>query len=239
MVPLDVVARFPGFALLPVLELTRIASRATRRRCHNGDVLFREGDDAAWLTMVLEGRVKLMKHGPSDRGLVVDLAGPWSVIDAAAALDGGRHLVGAAAIGDAVVVQVPVRDAVAALSAEPAALRAIVTSLCHEIQGLTERAAELGEAGVERRLARVVCRLCARECGPEPLPAGPPVDVPIPLTRHEMAEMVGTSTETAIRVLSKWNAAGIVRTKRDGLDVLSCERLRTIVKSPPRSLRDV
>ena len=235
MVTPEIVAKFPGFAVLPPVELQRVATRAVRRRVSKGEILFREGDPATCLTLVQQGQVKILKHGPSDRGALIEVAGPWTVLGEAAVYDGGRHHVSAVALTDSVVVQLPVHDAISVLASNPETLLPVLGSLSEHVRRLTERAADLGEAGVERRLAQALCRLCGRNCGGEPPTAGTAVDISIPLTRQDLADMVGTSVETAIRILSKWSRKGMVRSTKDGLQVRDCESLRTVITSPPRS----
>ena len=40
--------------------------------------------------------------------------------------------------------------------------------------------------------------------------------VPLPLSRQELADLTGTTLETAIRVMSRWGKEGVVFTRRDG-----------------------
>ena len=54
------------------------------------------------------------------------------------------------------------------------------------------------------------------------------VFVPIHLSRQEIADMVGTTIETAIRVMSRWQKEGLVETERDGFLIRKIEALREI-----------
>ena len=40
--------------------------------------------------------------------------------------------------------------------------------------------------------------------------------VPLPLSRQEIADLVGTTIETAIRVMSRWQKDGIIETDKKG-----------------------
>jgi CRP-like cAMP-binding protein len=59
---------------------------------------------------------------------------------------------------------------------------------------------------VERRVARQLVKL-ARRAG---VPAAAGVRIVVPLARQDVADMAGTSVETAIRVLSRWRQLGLV-----------------------------
>ena len=57
-----------------------------------------------------------------------------------------------------------------------------------------------------------------------PTPEG--IEVPLALTRLEIAEMVGTTVESSIRVLSRWGREGVLVTGEDRLTIPSIERLQ-------------
>ena len=52
--------------------------------------------------------------------------------------------------------------------------------------------------------------------------------IPLALSRQELADMMGTTIETAIRVMSRWGKTGLVATREDGFVVLDKERLADI-----------
>lgn len=234
MITADIVSRFPGFSALPLADRQRLAVHALRRRVPKGEVLFREGDPATCLVLVEHGLLKILKHGPAERSTLVEIARPSAVLGRASLYDHGRHHVTALALTEVVVVQLAADDAVSVLSSSPEAMIALLGALSEDVRRLTERVADLGEAGVERRLGQALCRLCGIDCNVTPPQTGEPVEIPVPLSRQDLADMVGTSVETAIRVLSKWSRQGVVRTTRDGLQVQSCQALRAVVTAPPR-----
>ena len=63
---------------------------------------------------------------------------------------------------------------------------------------------------VEQRIARVLLKLGA-SAGSD-LPEGRVIEMP--LTRQDVADMTGTTVETAIRVMSKFRRAELIRTRR-------------------------
>jgi CRP/FNR family transcriptional regulator len=52
--------------------------------------------------------------------------------------------------------------------------------------------------------------------------------VPLPLSRQELADMTGTTIETCIRIMSRWNKDDVVRTEKDGFVVLDTSELERI-----------
>ena len=51
-------------------------------------------------------------------------------------------------------------------------------------------------------------------------------EIPLALSRQEIAESVGTTVESAIRVMSRWNREGVLVTGRDRFVIPDRERLK-------------
>jgi CRP-like cAMP-binding protein len=81
---------------------------------------------------------------------------------------------------------------------------------------LTNRLAELSGSRIEPRFARLFLKL-AGEMGRHERGG---IFVPLALSRQELADMTGTTIETAIRIMSRWGKEDIVHTEKDGFVVL-------------------
>ena len=88
---------------------------------------------------------------------------------------------------------------------------------------LNRRLADM-TGSVEYRTARLFATLADRLGRNQ----GGSVFVPIHLSRQEIADLVGTTIETAIRVMSRWQKEGLVETERDGFLIRKIEALREI-----------
>jgi CRP/FNR family transcriptional regulator len=90
---------------------------------------------------------------------------------------------------------------------------------------LNRRMADMTGA-VERRIARLFSTLAER-MGQKTADG---VFVPIALSRQEIADLVGTTVETAIRILSRWQKEGIVDTEKKGFRIRNPEALGATVE---------
>jgi CRP/FNR family transcriptional regulator len=88
---------------------------------------------------------------------------------------------------------------------------------------LTSRLGELAGARVESRFARLFLKLADRLGRDER--GG--VFIPLPLSRQELADLTGTTIETAIRVMSRWGKQDVLRTEKDGFVVVDASTLQT------------
>jgi len=79
---------------------------------------------------------------------------------------------------------------------------------------------------VEERIARVLLEL-AKSVGEEK--EGGKISIEIPITRQDIAEMTGTTVETAIRIMSKWKKEGIIHTERGYIEILKKRELERLM----------
>jgi len=86
---------------------------------------------------------------------------------------------------------------------------------------LTNRLAELTGGRIEPRFARLFVKLGSQMGRPER--GG--TFIPLALSRQELADLTGTTIETCIRIMSRWNKDGVVQTDKDGFVVLDAAEL--------------
>lgn len=72
--------------------------------------------------------------------------------------------------------------------------------------------AEVAGSRVETRFAHLFLKLGDRLGQRQ----GNAILIPLALSRQDLADLTGTTIETAIRVLSRWNKQGVLLTEKDG-----------------------
>jgi len=102
------------------------------------------------------------------------------------------------------------------LAEHPSLVRGLLSGLTMRLIELTNRLANLSGARVEERVARLFLQKLDELGRPE---RGGHF-LPLALTRQEIADLAGTTIETAIRVMSRWSKTGIVVTETEGFLVL-------------------
>jgi CRP/FNR family cyclic AMP-dependent transcriptional regulator len=89
--PADFLATVPLFEGHEGADMEQLAGRMRRRRLREGEMLWRQGDDAREMAFVVEGGVSASLRVPGDRTVDVGRAGPGGMIGEIALLDGGTH----------------------------------------------------------------------------------------------------------------------------------------------------
>jgi CRP/FNR family transcriptional regulator, nitrogen oxide reductase regulator len=101
--------------------------------------------------------------------------------------------------------------------------------LAGRVEELQDRFRELATERVEQRVARAVLRL-ARQAGRR---VDDGVLIDMALTRQDLAQMTGTTLYTVSRILSRWDAAGLVEAPRERLLIRSPHGLVVIAEDLP------
>jgi CRP/FNR family transcriptional regulator len=220
----NALGRTPPFNALPPEERARLLPYARLRRYENGEPIFREGDPSERFHSVVEGRVKILKYAPRGKELILEIFGPGDPFGAIAAYEGRPFPASAVALQPTEVLSISRADFFR-LMERPEFSRGLMLGLTRRLIELTQKLAQLSSGGVEYRLAALFLKLADR-MGQK---SGEAIVIPLALSRRDLADMVGTTIETAIRIMSRWNRDGVVRTERTSFLIPSRAPLESIV----------
>lgn len=203
---------FEPFAALPAIARARIAQWSRLVHVPRGVELFAEGASAEAIYVLHEGRVQMQRCVHDGFRCIRCVIRPGEMFCCLPALDGGPYPATAVAPIDSVVQRVP-----AALFREPLGH---CTSYLHAV--LTHVGGRLRE----NECARVPCGDCGSRLADRILSMSEKFGPDVPLTRRELGELAGTTVETAIREIKKFERAGWVQLRRGHVRVLAFEALR-------------
>ncbi|HUC76001.1 MAG TPA: Crp/Fnr family transcriptional regulator [Vicinamibacterales bacterium] len=220
----EVFRRTTIFRRLSIEDRQRLAAVAGTRAYEKGAVIFSEGDPSEQLYTVIEGRVKIVKTTARGTDVILEIFGPGDPLGAVAVYESRAYPAAAVALEPTTCLVVPRQAFFALLERYPTLVRGLLTGLTHRLVELTNRLAELSTGRVEARLARFFLKL-ARDIGQRRTDG---IFVPLVLSRQEIADMIGTTIETSIRIMSRWGKERLVRTDKDGFLVIDQGALETI-----------
>jgi len=212
----EMLRRTTIFRRLSPEDRQRLAAVASTREFGKGDLLFSEGDASDFLYTVVTGRVKVFKSTPRGTDVILELFGPGDPVGAVAAYDARAYPASAVALEPTTCVLIPRQSFFALLESHPTMVRGLLGGLTHRLVELTNRLTELSGGKVEARLARFFVKL-ADDMGQKRTDG---TFIPLVLSRQEIADMIGTTIETSIRVMSRWGKDGVVRTDKDGFTIV-------------------
>jgi len=223
----EMLRRTTIFRRLSPEDRQRLAAVASTREFGKGDLLFSEGDASDFLYTVVTGRVKVFKSTPRGTDVILELFGPGDPVGAVAAYDARAYPASAVALEPTTCVLIPRQSFFALLESHPTMVRGLLGGLTHRLVELTNRLTELSGGKVEARLARFFVKL-ADDMGQKRTDG---TFIPLVLSRQEIADMIGTTIETSIRIMSRWGKDGVVRTEKDGFVIADRAALESVALS--------
>jgi CRP/FNR family transcriptional regulator, nitrogen oxide reductase regulator len=205
----------------------RLAAVSQVREFDRGDILFHEGDPSDLLYTVVSGRVKVSKTTVRGTDVILEIFGPGDPVGAVAAYESRAYPASATALEPTMCLTIPRQTFFSLLETHPTMVRGLLVGLTHRLVELTNRLAELSGGRIEARLARFLLKL-ADDMG-ERSPEG--ILIPLTLSRQDIADMIGTTIETSIRIMSRWAKDNVVRTEKNGFVVVDRAALETIAQT--------
>jgi CRP-like cAMP-binding protein len=214
----------PSFRRLSADDRQRVASVARLKSYGKGDVVFAEEQPSEFFYSIASGRVKIVKTLPGGKEVILEVFGAGEPLGAVAVYEGRPFPASAIAIEESSCILIPRAAFFVLLEQHPTLVRGILSGLTLRLIELTKRLAELSGGRVEARFARLFLKL-ARDMG---RPGERGTFIALPLSRQELADMTGTTIETCIRIMSRWNKDDLVSTEKDGFTVLDTASLETL-----------
>ncbi len=184
-----------------------------------GDTIFREGSYASGVYCINAGKVKLSMFGDEGKEQIVRLAKPGDIIGYKALLSGDKYSSTASALEDCNVCFIPREIFLVILQKDAALSFEMMKVLSNELRQAEEKITHLAQKPVRERVAETI--LFLKET------YGLDADnvVNVSLTREEIANLVGTATETAIRLLSEFNKDNIIELIGKKIKIINQQKL--------------
>jgi CRP-like cAMP-binding protein len=219
VIPFDSV---PLLAALKKEDREALAPLCRMRGYEKGETIFREGDPADRIYFVHIGRVKIVKAA-GGRDVIIEIVGPGEPVGAVAVFERRPFPASAVTLEPSGLLSIPEREFFSLLERRPEMMRHLLAGLTLRLMMVNKRLADL-TGSAEHRAARLFLTLAdrvgvLRESG---------VAIPLPLSRQEIADLIGTTLETAIRLMSRWQKDDVVHTEKDGFVIPNPSVLRDL-----------
>jgi len=214
----ELLARTDFFADAPPSVVRELAAVGSELHLIRGDVIFRAGDVADALYLVISGRIAIAISNPIDhRETVVALMDSGDLFGEMAMLDEGTRSAMARALEPSTVLTIPFDPVVTAFRGDPTLLWAVTRLLAQRLRVMDEALADSVFLDVTGRTAK---RLLELSDGQE--------EFMLPITQEELAGMVGASRERVNKAIASFIRLGWIDQH---------ERRYTIIKRDSLELR--
>ena len=201
------------FENMPNASIDDILIGATSRRYASGEPVFEQGDPATHFFVLLFGRLRVTQVTPEGQQLVVRMVNPGDLFGIAGALRRSDYPGTATAASESLALAWPMQSWDDLLGRHPTLSINAMQTMGSRLLEAHQRVRELSTEDVERRVAHTVLRL-ANQAGRKEANG---IRIDFPISKQDIAEMTGTTLHTVSRILTSWEAAGLVEGGRKKL----------------------
>ena len=215
----------PVFETLGADDLRRVAEVAVPRRFAAQQVIFREGDESDTCYVVRHGHARAVRENADGRMIALAHFGPGDIFGELAMFDDERRSATVETLDPLDAVAVAGSDMRRLLREHPDIAVKLVIALGRRLREANERLSRQSFQTVQSRVAEVLGQLCeqARAEG-----AGER-DILVTTTQADIAQLAGSSRESASRFLAVLERAGVITQGRGRITVHDPEALSNYV----------
>jgi len=192
-------------------ELQKIAPLFEPVSFRNGEYIFMEDDPSDWLYILSSRQVKILKHTLSGKDVILEMKSPGDIFCCAVVLDNKPYPESAQSKGASTAIRIRRAHLLKLIELYPILKVSIANYLNERLIDAYDMLQSLSTEIVEKRIATMLVKLSEKTGSAH----GEYRQIDFPLTRKEIADMVGTSTETCIRIMSRMQKLGIVQSSRN------------------------
>ena len=216
-------AQVPLLSILSQQDRQRILPQLSETRYGKDDFIFREGDPTEYFHIVKEGTVKCVKSTPGGKECTLKMLMPGDLFCCdAAAFDGGAHPGTAQPMGNVSILRMHRKTYFDMLRRNPDAAMEVIKYLGNRLNEAQEKAKVLALVRADQRLAALLADLASRNG----IKDAQGIRLPMRLTRQDMANMIGATTETVIRIMSRFKRGQLVSGTAKRLIILNLQQLK-------------
>jgi CRP/FNR family transcriptional regulator len=217
--------RVPAFATLELDDLERIAEVAVPRHFDPGQAVFREGDASDTCYVVREGHARAVRSHGDGRAITLATFGPGDIFGELAMFEDELRSATVEAIEPTSVVGVLGGDMRRLMNEHPAIATRLVIALGRRLRETNERLSRQSFQTVQSRVAVALGGLVEQEVAE----GKDPIDVLVTTTQADLAQLAGSSRESASRFLAVLERAGVISQGRGRLTVHNPQALEQYV----------
>jgi CRP/FNR family transcriptional regulator len=173
----------------------------------NNETIFSEGDASDKFYILSEGNVKILKHTMMGKDIILEIMSPGDIFGGVAVLDNKPYPAAANAMKSSTAIKISRQNLLKIMEDYPILKLEIVKYFSDKLRDAHEMLKNIATERVERRIVALLLKLSEK--------AG--IDdsgfrrIEFSLTRQEISEMVGTTVETCIRTMSKFQKNNMIK----------------------------
>lgn len=181
--------------------------------------LYQEGKRPKYLYYLSKGKVKGFKVHPDGKEYITDLFSPGDFMGYTALIEDKNYDDSALVLEDAEIMQIPKEDFLQMIYSDINIAAKFIRIITQNVKDKEERLLNLAYSSLRKRVARALLDIHEKFGG----------DKPIEISREDIAQYVGTATESLIRTLSDFKAEKLIEIKSGKISIANIDKLNNLL----------
>lgn len=219
-----IVRKFNALRAMSKEELKAVSDSKTSRKFKKGETLFEEGDKLGGVYCVRGGVSKLSKLSATGKDQIVKLASKGEVLGQRSVVAEESANLSAKAINDMEVCFIPKEAIVSTLHKNPDFTYEVLRHMAHDLKEADDVIVNMSQKTVKQRIAEALLYLKTNYGTDDE------GYLALVLSREDIANVVGTATESCIRILSEFRKEGLIKTSGKRMLLLEERKLQDLVE---------
>ncbi len=207
--------------LMVLAQVSRLCTVA------RGEAIWSHGSQVDFFGVIHKGFVQMVRTSPNGIETTIEVIGPRQCFGLLGTVDNEGCPLRAEAMTDVSFLRVPKAHFKAIFETSPVMKDVLMKKTINRLRSAHGLLSLLAGGRVEQRVAAILLTL-AKSYGEEREEG---IWLSIPITRQELAQMSGTTVETTIRTMSKWQKEGVVRTDDHHITLQDLDALERLVQA--------
>ncbi len=218
-----IIRQFNALRAMSKEELREVSSTKTTKKIRKGESLFEEGDKLKGVYCVRDGVSKLSKLSANGKDQIVKLATKGEVMGQRSVIAEESANLSAVAVNDMEVCFIPKEVIVNSLHKNPNFTFEVLRHMAHDLREADDVIVNMSQKTVKQRIAEAFLYLKVNY--------GEDAEgyLSLTLSREDIANVVGTATESCIRIISEFKKKGLLKGSGKKLGIADEKKLRDLV----------
>jgi len=200
-----IVRQFSSLKALTKEELLKMADCKTSYTIKKGEPIFQEGEITKGVFCIKEGVCKLSKLSANGKDQIVKLVKPGELLGQRSMIIDEPANLSAIALEDMEVCFIPRTDVMGFFNNNNQFSMNMMKTICGDLKDADDHMVDMAQKTVKVRLAETLLYL------EDTFGKNEDGSLHLQLSREELAGMIGTATESCIRLLSEFNKTGLIK----------------------------
>ena len=184
--------------------------------------LYHEGKKPRYLYYLVNGKVKAFKPHPDGKEYITDLFSEGDFIGYSALISDKNYDDSTVVLEEAEIMQIPKEDFLQMIYSDITIAAKFIRIITQNVKEKEERLLNLAYSSLRKRVAKALVDICTKFNTVEQ-------NKPIEISREEIAQYVGTATESLIRTLSDFKAEKLIEIKEGKITIAIPDKLNTLL----------